>query len=77
MNTSEFPKNLKIRHPASSFARHLIECGYKVEPNTAFSLLHKNSKGKLLRFIEGLATKRSDPILCVQNQFILSLQPPW
>ena len=31
MNTSEFPENVKDRRPASSIARHLIECGHKVE----------------------------------------------
>ena len=41
MNASEFPENMKDRRPASSIARHLIECGHKVEFNTALSLLHK------------------------------------
>ena len=56
MNTSGFSENMKDRRPASSIARHLIGCGHKVEPNTAFSSLHRNSKDKLLRFIEALAT---------------------
>ena len=67
----------KDRRPASSIARHLIECGHRVESNTAFSLLYRNSKGKLLRFIEALAIKKFDPTLCVQKQFILTLQLPW
>ena len=77
MNTSGFPENSKDRRPASSIAKHLIESGHRVEPDKAFSLLYKNSKGRLLRFIEALAIKKFDPILCVQKQFILTLQLPW
>ena len=77
MNTSGFPENSKGRRPASSIAKHLIESGHRVEPDKAFSLLYKNSKGRLLRFIEALAIKNFDPILCVQKQFILTLQLPW
>ena len=65
MNTSEFPENVKDRHPASSIARHLIECGHKVENNAAFSLLHKNTKDKSFRSIEALAIKKFDLTLCV------------
>ena len=77
MKTSEFPENVKDRRPASSIARHLIECGHKVEPDKAFSLLYKNSKDRLLRFIEGLAIKKFESLLCVQKQFILTLQLRW
>ena len=77
MNTSKFSVNVKGRRPAFSIARHLIECGHKVEPNTAFSLLHKKSRGKLLRFTEALAIKKFDSTLRIQKQFILTLQLPW
>ena len=40
LNTSELPENVKDHRPASSITRHLIECGHKDEPNTAFSLFH-------------------------------------
>ena len=76
MNIPEFPENVKDRRSASSISRHLIECGHKVEPNTAFSLLHRNSKGKLLGFKEALPIKKFDPTLCVQKQFIPTLQLP-
>ena len=77
MNKSGFPKNSKDRRPTSSIAKHLMESEHKVEPDRAFSLLYKNSKGRLLRFMEALAIKKFDPISCVQKQFIVTLQLPW
>ena len=34
-------------------------------------------QGKLLRFIKALAIKKFNPDLCIQKQFILTLQLPW
>ena len=77
MDETDYPNNLCDRRPASSIAKHLIESGHKVNTGEAFNVLFKSNKGKLLRFIEALAIKKFNPDLCIQKQFILTLQLPW
>ena len=77
MDETDYPNNLCDCRPASSIAKHLIESGHKINTGEAFNVLFKSNNGKLLRFIEALAIKKFNPDLCIQKQFILTLQLPW
>ncbi|CAH8484819.1 unnamed protein product [Schistosoma mattheei] len=65
------------RQTSSSIAKHLIETGHKVDIKSAFVVLYKSLQGRILRFIEALAIRKLKPPLCVQKQFVLTLNLPW
>ena len=74
---SNDPKRVEDKHPSSSIAKHIIETGHKIDLNSAFVVLFKSVKGRILRFIEALATRKFKPPLCIQKQFVLSLNLSW
>ncbi|CAH8491924.1 unnamed protein product [Heterobilharzia americana] len=65
------------RHPSSSIAKHIIEMNHKVNTKTAFKIIYRNNQGRILKFAEALAIRKLNPPLCVQKQFIVSLNLPW
>ncbi|CAH8561201.1 unnamed protein product [Schistosoma rodhaini] len=74
---SNDPIRVEDKHPSSSVAKHIIETGHKIDLNSAFVVLFKSVKGRILRFIEALAIRKFKPPLCIQKQFVLSLNLPW
>ncbi|CAH8634971.1 unnamed protein product [Schistosoma bovis] len=74
---SSDPIRAEDKHPSSSIAKHIIETGHKIDLNSAFVVLYKSVKGRILRFIEALAIRKFKPPLCVQKQFVLTLNLPW
>ncbi|CAH8582464.1 unnamed protein product [Heterobilharzia americana] len=65
------------RHPSSSIAKHIIEMNHKVNTKTAFKIIYRNNQGRILKFAEALAIRKLNPPLCVQKQFVVSLNLPW
>ena len=65
------------RRPISSIAKHLIDMNHKIDVKTAFKIIYKNGQGRLLKYAEALAIRKFKPPLCVQKQFIISLNLPW
>ena len=62
--------------PTSSIARHIIDTSHRVNLSTAFSVIYRSNRGRSLQFAEALAIRRHNPTLCVQKQFVLTLQLP-
>ncbi|CAH8570683.1 hypothetical protein MS3_00008165 [Schistosoma haematobium] len=73
---SNDPINVGGRKPSSSIAKHIIETGHKIDINTAFRTLYRNCQGWILEFIEALAIRKFKPPLCVQKQFVITLNLP-
>ncbi|KAK4472212.1 hypothetical protein MN116_000516 [Schistosoma mekongi] len=65
------------KQPSSSIAKHLVETGHIVDIKSAFVVLYKSALGRILKFVEALAIRKFKPPLCVQKQFVLSLNLPW
>ena len=58
------------RRPISSIDKHLIDM------KTAFKIIYTNGQGRLLKYTEALAIRKFKSPLCVQKQFIISLNLP-
>ncbi|CAH8499563.1 unnamed protein product [Schistosoma haematobium] len=74
---SNDPINVGGRKPSSSIAKHIIETGHKININTAFRTLYRNCHGQIIKSIEVLAIRKFKPPLCVQKQFVVTLNLPW
>nr|CAH8828540.1 unnamed protein product [Trichobilharzia regenti] len=76
MESSE-PINGENRRPSSSIAKHIIETGHKIDVNRSFKPIYKTCLGRILKFVEALAIRKFKPPLCVQKQFVITLNLPW
>ena len=63
--------------PASSIARHLLDCTQCYNPKEAFTVIIKQPNSLLIRFSEACAIRRLKPNLCKQPDFVTSLSLPW
>ncbi|KAH9588399.1 hypothetical protein MS3_00000145 [Schistosoma haematobium] len=69
---SNDPIRIEDKHPSSSIAKHIIETGHKIYLNSAFMVLYKSVKGRILRFIEALSIRRFNPPLQNNNKELSS-----
>lgn len=70
------PIRVDDKHPSSSIAKHIIEPDHTTDLNTAFVLLYKSVKGRILRFTEALAIREFKPLLCFLKQYVPTLNQP-
>ncbi|CAH8508776.1 unnamed protein product [Heterobilharzia americana] len=75
--TSTDPISAGDKHPSSSIAKHILETNHRIDMKTAFKVLHKSGQSRVLKFIEALAIRKFKPPLCIQKQFVLTLNLPW
>ena len=61
----------------SSIAKHLLETGHIVDPQTTFTIISRQSKPQLLRIAEAVAIQNYKPDLCIQKEFVVGLHLPW
>ena len=61
----------------SSIAKHLLETGHIVDPQTTFTIISPESKPQLLRIAEAVAIQNYKPDLCIQKELVVGLHPPW
>ena len=70
------PINGENRRPSSSIAKH-IEIGHKIDVYTSSKPIYKTCVGRILKYVEALAIRKFKPPLCVQKQFVITLNLPW
>ena len=76
--TTDSPDSISKRRPASSIARHLIQCQHKDSADiSSFEVLAQGRSYSHLGILEALFIKRHNPSICVQKDTTFSLLLSW